>query len=144
MIMMPQARWIICEQSGRWAALLRPMVAGWRASWREVRAPAECLEALTEAPTSFVTLELSPPRIDAGLDLLAAIQTGFPRACAAVVAARELAEYECLTRELGAVVFETSPRRLAPLVAAARRRFEAAGNDERTLVERIRADLPWS
>lgn len=140
---MPQAQWIICEQTGRWAALLRPMVAGWRPAWREVRSPGECLNALADAPGSLVTLELVPARLDAALDLLTTVQSEFSLARVVVVAARELAGYESLARELGALVFATSPRRLAPVVMAAQRHLGSVMGGERTLVEQIRAELPW-
>lgn len=134
---------ILCEQTGRWAAILRPLTAGSRVRWREVRTPDECLDSLRLEPGSFLVLELAAARLDAGLELLAAVQTDFPRAKVAVVAGRDLAEYEWLVREMGAVAFETSPRRVAPLAAAARRHAEANQSGERPLAERIWAELPW-
>jgi hypothetical protein len=141
---------IFCERSGDWAAAWR-RVAGGRPSTTivETRSLAECretLEALDRAGSAagFLIVELHSANVDEALDLVWRVARRFPDVAVAVVAERELASYEELVRELGALHFATSPRRLGTLVRLGARhmaRQPMPALDDR---ERVFASLPWS
>lgn len=135
-------RLIICESTGRWAVALRRELAGRREVY-ETRSVAECFEALAKAPASFAIVELSRGNAEALAARVADLERDFPLARLAVVASGELADYQWLMREAGAVCFVTSPRRLAPLAEAACRHLDQAPTPQQTLVERIWDELPW-
>jgi len=137
------ARIITSEPSGRWAVALRRELGG-EATVEEARSVAECWQRLADAPASMVVVEVTTGNVEALLARLAQRQREFPRSRVAVVAERRLAGYEWLLREAGAVMFVTSPRRLAPLAAAARRHLEAQPEPAVGTAERIWAGLPWS
>ena len=141
---MAHALWIVCERSGAWATALRGAAGGWRAPWRETRTARDCLDVLAASPASVVAVELSQPKLDETLGLLATIGELYPRARTLVLADRALADYEWLALELGVAAFVTSPRDLLPLVMLARRRLSSPSADPRGPIERIRQQLPWS
>src|SRR5258708_3489254 len=120
---------VFCERTGRWAVAWRRMWARTlrgaidKSSMRlvETRSVSECRETLAEVPAAFVAIELTAAGADKALDLLADVMTRFRDSTAAVLADGELAEYEWLAREIGAVQFVASPRQLPSLVGIVRR-----------------------
>jgi hypothetical protein len=150
---MDTATLVFCERTGRWAV-------AWRGAWTratanraeqplrvvETRGARECRETLAGLPGAFVAIELTAAGADAALDLLAELTTNCRGAAAAVLAERELADYEWLARELGAVHFVASPRQLPPLVDIVRRHAARAPAIARELEtrEEIWSRLPWS
>ena len=84
---------------------------------------------------------------DDSLRLLSQIGARHAAACPLVVADRVMADYQWLARELGAVHFVTSPRRLDELLAIVRRRFDSLPAAQRTsgesIFETILESLPW-
>lgn len=142
---------IFCERTGMWAT-------AWRRTWHirslhcpgpmlrlaETRGAGECREMLTGSPAAFVVVELTPERCDAALDLLLSVGERFALARAGVVADRGLAAYEGLARELGALGFVTTPRRLAGLCDLAARHAVRRGPSPLSFAERVWADLPWA
>jgi hypothetical protein len=109
----------------------------------EARSLAELWQWLAEAPASFVVAELTSRNVESLVGRLVRLRWDFPLAQAAVVTSRDLAAYEVLMREAGAVMFIVSPRRLVPLVAAACRHLAAAPVLPATWTEQIWAELPW-
>ena len=109
----------------------------------ETRSVAQCWEMLAAAPASFVAVELSEGNAGALLEKMAWLERDFPLARLAVVTQRDLAGYEWLMREAGAVHFTCSPRQSGPLADLAERHLSQAPECPRSLVEQIRARLPW-
>lgn len=142
---------IFCERTGTWAT-------AWRQSWQirsvhrpgptlrlaETRSADECREVLTGSPETFVVVELMPERCDTALDLLLSVGECFALARAGVVADRGMAAYEGLARELGALDFVTSPRRMAGLCELAARHAERRSPSPLSFAEQVWADLPWA
>jgi hypothetical protein len=160
------ARLIVCERTGHWAAALRreleraggggPFRAGRAAEVPaaspnaslppridETRSLAHAFRALAEAPASFLIVELSRGNVDALLDRMPDLARWYPLARLAVLSDRRLAGWGWLLREAGAVWHASSPRRLAPLLATARRHLATAPRPRRSLRDRIWAGLPW-
>jgi hypothetical protein len=136
------ARVITSETSGRWAVALRREL-GPAVPLEQTRSVAECWERLARAPASLLVLELTASNVEALLGRMARREREYPRARVAVVAGRDLAGYEWLVREAGAVAFVTSPRRLAPLAELARRHLARRPDEPAGVAERIWAGLPW-
>jgi len=142
---------VFCERSGRWAV-------AWRRLWArtlpgrsgansirvvETRSVSECLETLAELPAAFVAIELTAKSADKALELLFELMTRFRDSAAAVLAENELAEYEWLAREMGAVHFVASPRHLPSLVEMVRRHAERTPAPDLGLRQEIWSRLPW-
>lgn len=148
---MRPAEVIFCERTGAWAS-------AWRRTWQtpglgpprpalqmaETRSADECREVLVGSPQAFVVVELTAERCDVALDLLLHVGERFSAAAAGVVAEREMAAYEWLARELGALDFVTSPRRLNGLCQLALRHAARRSPSPASLSEQIWADLPWA
>ncbi|HJT30534.1 MAG TPA: hypothetical protein VJ783_00600 [Pirellulales bacterium] len=150
-MLMRRADVIFCERMGAWAA-------AWRRVWQtpglrpprptlqlvETRSADECREVLSSSPEAFVVVELTAERCDVALDLLLYVGERFSAAAAGVVAEREMAAYEWLARELGALAFVTSPRRLGGLCQLALRQAGRRSPSPASLSERMWTDLPWA
>jgi len=136
-------RLVVCEQTGRWAVALRRELAG-RFRVHETRSVAQCWAALGEAPASFLIVALSGSNVELLLERMVWLERDFPLARVAVVAGDQLADYEWLVREAGAIYFARSPRRLGPLAELARRHLEQAPRPRRSFSQQIWAGLPWS
>jgi len=153
---------IICERSGQWAAALRlamdratpdgaaPARSGLSARSDaidhrliETRSAEDCRQALAEAPYALVAVGLCSASCDEVLALVRAIRERFPAAPVVVLAAREFCGYEWLARELGAVHFVSSPRRLAEAVGLARRHWDNLPAPELGTAATVWATLPW-
>jgi hypothetical protein len=137
------ARLIVCERTGRWAVALRRELADAGVRVYETRAVADCWYMLAESPGSFLVVELTATNAEALLHRLVRQQRDFPLARVAVVADRDLAAYEWLLREAGAVHFTCSPRRLRALADLACRHLAQVPAPQQSLAERIWAGLPW-
>jgi hypothetical protein len=147
---MQPATIVFCERTGRWAV-------AWRTVWDrfgpatpdgplqivETRGSDECRETLARTPGAFLAIELTAAGADATLDLLADVMTKFPLIAAAVLAEVEMAEYEWLAREAGAMHFVSSPRQLPSLFGPVRRHAARAPAMEMGLPEEIWLRLPW-
>ncbi|HEX7446341.1 MAG TPA: hypothetical protein VF306_02285 [Pirellulales bacterium] len=148
---MRAAEVIVCERTSAWAV-------AFRRTWQtpgagpsppplrliETRSADECREELAARPDAFVIVELTPERCDAALDLILHVTQRCPLARSGVVADRQLAAYAELAREVGALGFVTSPRRLAGLCALAIRHAALRRPSGLSLREQIWADLPWA
>ena len=148
---------IICERAGQWALALRQAfdrakapgaeesAAGAAEDFRlvETRSADDCLAVLGEEPLAVVVVELCPATCDQALSLVAEVARRFPLAPVIVLAAREMALYEWLARELGAVHFASSPRRLQDVVAIVRRHGRRLPVPEMGTAEAVWATLPW-
>jgi hypothetical protein len=137
-----RARLIVCERRGRWAVTLRRELAGAGVRVWETRTLDDCWRELAESPSSFMVLELGGDMAEL-LGRMARQPREFPAARLAVVADRELAGYEGLMREAGAVDFLCSPRRVGSLAQLACRHLAHVPQPQQTLTERIWANLPW-
>ncbi|HUY32163.1 MAG TPA: hypothetical protein VMV69_05235 [Pirellulales bacterium] len=153
---MEPANLVFCERTGRWAV-------AWRRAWTlalrggsgagrgenrrlrvvETRGVSECRETLAAMPAAFVAIELAPASAGAALELLAEVTAKFRGSAAAVLAQAELAEYEWLARELGAVHFVASPRQLPSLVGVVRRHAQRTPAPELEMRQEIWSRLPW-
>jgi hypothetical protein len=141
---MAQARLIVCERSGAWADRLRRELAGRNVALAETRTPREARAALSQSPSACLVLELVPGGAEEALDLLIDLPRGYPHVRAAVVADRQLADYEGLVRELGAVAFASSPRGLALLADTLARQLAAMPAAASGLTEGLLDALPWN
>ncbi len=137
------ARLIVCEGSGRWAVAMRRESGELGLPICETRNFDECWRMLDEAPASFVIIEVSAADLAESLRRIGRLAREFPLARAAGVADRSLGELEWPLREAGAVHFVCSPRQLGPLVPLVRRHIQRAPDPPSTVVQRIRAGLPW-
>ncbi|HEV3020935.1 MAG TPA: hypothetical protein VGX76_00650 [Pirellulales bacterium] len=148
---MQPATLVFCERTGRWAV-------AWRTMWAraapdmadrplrivETRSAAECRETLAGMPDAFVAIELTPAGADIALELLAEVTTNSRHSPMAVLAEHELADYEWLARELGAVHFIASPRQLPSLTGIVCRHAARTPATEMGLRESVWSRLPWS
>ena len=137
------ARLIVCERSGRWATVLRRELGPEAVGVHETRNLTDCWAMLAEAPASFVIVELSAGGVAGLLRQMAWLESDFPLARVAVVAARSRAGYEWLVREAGAVHFTCSPRQLGPMARLALRHLAQAPAPQRSLSQQLWASLPW-
>ncbi len=138
------ARLILSERSGRWAAAMRVELAAAGVRLWEAGPRPNLAEWMAESPAGFLVLELTPKNGARLLDVLVELHGCWRGARAAVVADRSLAHWEWLLREAGAVHFLTSPRKLGPLVDLACRHLAAAPAPRQPFTERIWSGLPWS
>ena len=88
-------------------------------------------------------VEVTAGNLEAFLARMAQREREFPRTRVTVVADRPLTGYEWVVREAGAVMFLTSPRRMALLGDLARRHLATLPKQPLEITERIRAHLPW-
>jgi hypothetical protein len=137
------ARWIVCEQSGRWAIGLRREAGAAGMRLYETRTLADAWSMLEQFPSSFLVAELTLANVQSLLDRMGGVRRAYPLARIAVVADRSLADYEWLAREAGAIWFATSPRELRPIVAIAERHVRLAPAPPGDFVQEIWDALPW-
>jgi hypothetical protein len=144
---MPQAAIIFCETAGNWAVAWRRLcnARGGLAALRviETRGTVQCREEMLKLPAAFAVVELNARNIDRTLSLLQETCACCRLAAMAVVAPRELAPYEWLAREVGAVHFLTSIYMLPSLYDIVERHLERLPAPEQDTQERIWATLPW-
>ncbi|HEX3656607.1 MAG TPA: hypothetical protein VHV55_12400 [Pirellulales bacterium] len=140
-----QPELIICEQSGQWAAAWRraARASHWDIRLREARSLDACRQVLADARAGFVLVELTGDSAVAVLEFLDRLACDYPDARAAVLAQRGNEVYELLARELGAIHFIDSPRRLAPLVDVVGRYLASQPLPEESLRQQIWRRLPW-
>lgn len=136
-------RLLVCEQTGRWAAGLRRELAESGVRVRELRSLDDCGPELADAPASFLVLELTRRHLAALLTALPLWRKCHPAMRAAVVAPRELAPFEWLVREAGAVHFLCSPRQLGALARIVLRHGAQVPPPPQSLTQRLWAGLPW-
>ena len=137
------ARLIVCERSGSWSAALRGELAATGVRLWECRSLPEAWDGLAQTPAAFVIAEADRENLGSLLRRMAWFSRDFPRARIAVVAHRDMARFEWLVREAGAVHFLASPRRLTPLAGLAVRHLSNVPLPSQTVVQRIWAGLPW-
>ena len=137
------ARLIICERSGSWSVALRGELAEAGVRLWECRSLPEAWEALAQTPSAFVIAEAACEDLDNLLRRMAWFSRDFPQGRIAVVAQKNMARFEWLLREAGAVHFLTSPRRLTPLAGLVVRHLANVPLPVQTMVQRIWASLPW-
>jgi hypothetical protein len=138
------ARLIVCERSGSWSAALRSELAEAGVRLWECRSLPEAWEALAQTPAAFLIAEADRANLADLLRRMAWFSRDFPQARIAVVAQRDMARFEWLLREAGAVHFLSSPRRLTPLAGLVVRHLANVPLPAQTMVERIWASLPWA
>ncbi|HEY5314056.1 MAG TPA: hypothetical protein VIK18_16110 [Pirellulales bacterium] len=140
-----QPELIICEQSGQWAAAWRRAARGsrWDIPLREARSLDACRQVLADARAGFVLVELTGDNAVGVLEFQDRLGCEYPAVRAAVLAQRGNEAYEPLARELGAIHFIDSPRRLAPLVDAVGRYLASQPLPEESLRQQIWRRLPW-
>lgn len=140
-----QPELIICEQFGQWAAAWQR--ASRRSRWdiplREARSLEACRQSLADARAGFVLVELTSANAVAVLEFLDRLPCDNPAVRAAVLAQRGNEAYEPLARELGAIDFIDSIRRLAPLVDVVGRYLASQPRSQESLRETIWQRLPW-
>ena len=132
---------IVCERYGRWAMAIRRLL-GNEAEVRETRGPVDLRQELAALPESLVAMELGALPLSALCDFLAEMERAFPLSAAVILGEADVARHAALLLETGAILCLDSPRRLAPLVAIARRQRARAPRRDASLVERIWARLP--
>lgn len=133
------AHLVVYEATGRWAALLRRLVAGW--PLRETRSAAECLDRVGDRPASFVVVELLPAELDEALSLLARLDAAFPQACPVAVGGPQTRPCEWLAREAGARHVVRTVRHAPVLADLAQRHFRTVPTPELGLREKILTGL---
>ena len=133
---------IVCERTGAWAAAIRRhLPEGVRL--RQIRALAECAGELREAPASLLALELAPHNIEAVLELAGGLGRKFPQARALIFADRQLAGYQALLAEAGAIYFTCSPRELQGLTAIVRNHLSRLSEGSTSFAAQVWDELPW-
>jgi DNA-binding NtrC family response regulator len=148
--MMNQIALIVCEQTGEWAAALRRQLDGNLVRLFESRSFVECRQLATQHSSVVVVLELSGTNASSLVAVLRQLERALPNVRPIVVADRQLAMFESLMREAGAIHFLVSPRSLSNVVELAKRRaaeMQAAvseTSDDDDPRPAILARLPWS
>lgn len=134
---------LVLERGGRWTAAVRRLAADCRATVRRIASWSLCGERLTESPDSVVFVELHDSALADGLRRLAEGREVYPRAAWIVVGDEQLARWQWLAREAGAVdvLLATShvPRVRSVLERHARRRRRGRSS----LEQRVAQLLPW-
>ena len=152
-------RLVICEQTGRWAVALRRELSSQgkfpqECSIEETRSVAQCWDRLEQSPAGFVVVELTPKNLQLLLARMGHIEWRFPLSRVAIVARADAFDgkwlfcHERLFRQAGAVFFATSLRSEAPrgvraLATIVSRHLQQSPRPQRTVLEDIRARLPW-
>ena len=140
---MPPARFLVCEKTGRWAVALRRESAGRQVRVYETRSLADCRRELESSPASFVAAELTVAGAEKLIAWIDGVSRELPQVRVAVLADREAASWDWPSREAGAIGFTCSPRRLAPILRMARRHLAAAPEAELTFREQVEQRMPW-
>jgi hypothetical protein len=142
------AQWIVCEQTGRWAAAVRGTLARRGrglpgGALRETRNLDECDRMLARWPASLVAIEVTPGNFPMRLRWLAGLESRFHRARAVVFSQLELAEADWALREAGAMAVARSFRGLPVVVVLAERHLARAPRPAVGITQEILAGLPW-
>jgi hypothetical protein len=144
----PLMKLFFFETDGQWAALARRRFSG-DISVVEIRNLDELWSQLSQSAESVVAIQWTTANDETLLAALARIACEFPRVTTIVLAARDLAAWANLCREMGATHFIISTRQIVEIVEIAKRKMQsgaasAAGQDETIpLEERILNGLPW-
>lgn len=134
---------IVCEKKGTWApAIARQLPAEVRL--RQTRTLAECAAELSAAPLSLVALELTATNIPGVVDLVSQMSVRFPHARAMVVCEGDLAYYEWLLREAGAIYFAASTRALTGLDRLVRNHLQHIPAIRPSFATLVWETLPWA
>jgi hypothetical protein len=141
---MPAFRLIVCERTGRWAALFRRALARQRMPIAETRSLAECGRQLAASSASVAAVEVSAANLENVIKLLPAWAREFPAARFVTVADGELAALEPLLREAGAldVLYLGSDVPRAAQLAIRRRALAPA--EQLPWRQAIASRLPWA
>jgi hypothetical protein len=140
---MSQARVILCEKTGRWAAALRRALGKGSVPVSETLSLSQCGDALQDAPGSLIAVEVSPLALETVLRLIAHARRSDPFARFVALQGAELDSAEPLLREAGAVEVLHSVREAPALALLARRHLALAPRAEPSLSETIAERLPW-
>jgi hypothetical protein len=139
----PPARLIVCEWTGRWAALLRRKLAELGVRVHETRLLEDCAKEIALSPASIVVVESTAKNLGEILKYAGVWQREYPLLRWAAVADRSLADRGWLLREAGAVHFTRSPRQAGSLAQLICRHLSQIPLPQQSLTERIWASLPW-
>jgi hypothetical protein len=137
-------RWLICEKTGSWAAALRWASDVGAPRLHETRSLVDCREELQRWPASFLVLEATSTGAESVVRLVDELKRSFSRSSAVVVAERQLAPWEGLLREAGAIEVVFSPRRLHLIAGLAARHLARIPRPRQSLRRAIWSRLPWS
>lgn len=110
----------------------------------QTRSLPDAWSLIQQYPASFLVVELTTANVEPLLERLATFPRDFPWACVAIVAARSMAEYEELVRELGAAWFTVSSREMAAIAELGWRHLRRAPPLQGSITERILSSLPWT
>lgn len=138
------ARFIVCEKEGRWAAAFRQLLADSMLRVRETRSLAESWDDLQAAPLSLVACELTPVNLEPVVDWLQRVRRYCPRACIVALATSGAEPLVELAREAGASYAATSLRNLGHVKRVVLQHFERVPSSEPSMRESIWFRLPWS
>ena len=141
---MPNAQLIVCERANQWVIALRMIMGNNGRSIAELNRLEECGDALSKSPASLLALELTQDTIDIMASLLVGLRRSYPHSRAIVFASRDLAPYQWLMREAGAVHVCLSPRNLTPVVRLIERHFVTTRQPQRNFRQDTWHKLPWS
>jgi hypothetical protein len=109
----------------------------------EVQTHDQAWRQLQAWPHGALALELWPQSAPQTVQLLARLALQRPHVLCLAHLAPELADWELLLREAGAVDVLCSPRRMRSAAALVDRHLARAPSPPRSLSEQIRAKLPW-
>jgi len=138
---MDKARIVFCEPYGRWSAWVRGY-ADLRI--HEVRSMNECWEHLSEAPASFVVVELTACPIKSMIEFLVQVRERSPLARVVAVGSRAERQFEWLLREAGAVAAYFDPQSAEWLARQAVRHFDGLSVGNESVTQQIFDRLPWA
>jgi hypothetical protein len=109
----------------------------------ETRSIPQAWEALYQSPASFLGLELTEYNFELVVRCLKQLSRDYPRARAVIFTNRNLQHYEWILREVGAIDFLVSPRRIQQLAAMADRHIRLVQTDSQVGDQTIWQRLPW-
>ncbi len=140
---MASTRWLVCEQTGRWAVALRRTLGDYSFRLYETRSLADCQRELALCPASFTFVEVTAANLAQAVVWIERVNREYPAVRVAVVGPRSMQEYAWEVREAGAIAAVFSPRELAPLVRMARRHCLNCPPDELSVQEHVWNRMPW-
>ena len=121
-----QTTLVVLERTGAWAAALRRILNASPVRLLETRSLDECRQRILQYPMVVALLELTAANAASLAAMLVQMQSQAPELRAIVVANRQLAGYENLLREAGAIHFLVSSRSLGEVAEIVRRRYRGS------------------
>jgi hypothetical protein len=141
---MADVRFIIWEQTSRWAAAFRSVLQGNGLRVRETHDWKSCWSELQKAAASLLALEIRPDNFVEAVDQVMMLRRDYPRVGLLVLTTPELARHQWLLREAGVLTVVVSTHNLAPTARLVQRFLSQAKQPSQGWHQSLMARLPWT